>query len=314
MTLRCVCVRAFVIAGLAAVLPAGAGAQQSPWPAPPPTATGPSPWPDPPQIMREEPTTQAQPPRTRAAPAQQRTQRPLRPTAQQPDLDDEDQLSPRQLGQPAQRQQQQPATTGAVPRQDAPQPTRERSARAAAATGPTGRALACGGVFAKDSSHLKLAMTYDSKNITFAEVAGPENSKLMASVLFPNDPKRRLEVLWDNPGSRAGTQLIVINGQSTWTAPKGLKLGMALAALEKANGRPFRIKGFGQDGTAQVVNWQGGALNSLPGGCKVGIFLSADPQAPPEARGELPADKEFQSSDVNVRALKPVIAEILLGY
>ena len=53
--------------------------------------------------------------------------------------------------------------------------------------------VACSGTFAKDSSHLKLAMSFDSKNITFTDVEASDGSKVPASVLFPNDPKRRLE-------------------------------------------------------------------------------------------------------------------------
>src|SRR5262245_23288171 len=94
------------------------------------------------------------------------------------------------------------------------------------------RAVTCGGAFAKDSSHLKLATLYKPENIVFTEVDASEGKKLMATVLFPKDPKRRLEVWWDNETSRSGTYLIVINGQSTWTAPKGLKLGLQIAQLE----------------------------------------------------------------------------------
>jgi hypothetical protein len=309
MTHRCVCV--VIVAGLAAALPAAVSAQQS------------SPWPDPPSIMREEPTT-SQPPRARPAPAQSRTQR-LRPTTEQPDLDEDEQLSPRQIGQPPQRSQAQPAparpaTQGATTRErppaaaERPAPSSRAAAPAAAASAPGGRAVACSGVFAKNSSHLKLAMMYDSKNITFGEVPGPENSKLMGSVLFPSDPKRRLEVLWDDPGSRAGTQLIVINGQSTWSGPKGLKLGMPITALEKANGKPFRVKGFDKDNVAQVVDWQGGSLASLPGGCRVGVFLAPDPKAPPDSRAGITAEREFFSNDGGLREARPVIGEIMLGY
>ncbi len=79
---------------------------------------------------------------------------------------------------------------------------------------PTGaHVVACSGTFAKDSSHLKLAMFFDSKNITFTDVAASDGSKVPASVLFPNDPKRRLEVWWSNPTARKDIHLIVIGGQ-----------------------------------------------------------------------------------------------------
>ena len=60
--------------------------------------------------------------------------------------------------------------------------------------------------------------------------------------------------------------------------------------------------------------WEGGALSNLPGGCKVGMRLHADAKAPAEARNALSGDKEFLSNDANVRAVKPAVMEILIGY
>jgi hypothetical protein len=173
-------------------------------------------------------------------------------------------------------------------------------------------AVACGGVFAKESSHIKLAMKYDSRNITYGQVDGPEGSKIPASILFPNEPRRRLEVMWAQEAARSGTSVIAINGKSQWSAPKGMKLGMSLAALEKANGRPFKISGFDSEGSAAVNGWEGGALGNIPGGCKMGMRLIADPRAT-EARSAA-SGKEYLSNDEAVRALKPTVVEILIGY
>ena len=112
----------------------------------------------------------------------------------------------------------------------------------------------------------------------------------------------------------AETYLIVINGQSTWAAPKGLKLGLQFAALEKLNGKPFKFKGFDKDGVGLVSDWQGGAFEQLPGGCKLGVYLRPDAKAPAEARAAMPNDKEFLSTDANARAAKPAVSEILIGY
>ena len=174
--------------------------------------------------------------------------------------------------------------------------------------------VACSGPFAKDSSHLKLAIKYDSRNITFGEVDGPEGSKIPGTILFPNDPKRRLEVIWAKDAGRSETSVIAINGKSQWSAPKGMKLGLPLAALEKANGRPFKLSGFDADGSAGVAGWEGGALGTIPGGCKMGMRLAADPKVPKEARAAVAGDKEILSSDASVRALKPMVVEILIGY
>jgi hypothetical protein len=209
--------------------------------------------------------------------------------------------------QQSQQQQQQPAPSGTTA---APAPEAKPKSKPAAPA----NVIACNGVFGKDSTHLKLAIKYDSRNVAFTDVDGPDGSKIRASVLFPNDPKRRLEVLWNNEAARTDTQVIVITGQSQWTAPKGLKLGLALAALEKANGKPFKVSGFDPSGSASVTGWGGGALAGLPGGCKIGIRLQADRGAPAAVRGTVEGDKELTSSDAGVKAVKPTVSEILIGY
>jgi hypothetical protein len=193
-------------------------------------------------------------------------------------------------------------------------PAKKPASPPAAATATPALTVACSGPFAKDSSHLKLAIKYDSRNITFGEVDGPEGSKIPGSILFPSDPKRRLEVIWAKDAGRSETSVIAINGKSQWSAPKGMKLGLPLAALEKANGRPFKLSGFDADGSTGVAGWEGGALGAIPGGCKMGMRLIADPKVPKEARAAVSGDKEILSSDAGVRALKPMVVEILIGY
>src|SRR5262249_2129909 len=142
----------------------------------------------------------------------------------------------------------------------------------------TPHTVACSESFGKDSSHLKLATSFGFGNVTATDVEANDGSKVPASVLFPNDPKRRLEVWWSNPTARSDIHLIVITGQSDWTAPGGLRLGLALAELEKLNHKSFKLKGFDKNGVATISDWGGGELASLAGGCKSGASLRADPK------------------------------------
>src|SRR5262249_4396777 len=199
---------------------------------------------------------------------------------------------------------------GQPPPADAPQGAAPATHAKAAAPAHT---VACSGAFAKNSSHIRLAQIFGAQNVTFTEVDGPQNTKLQASVLYPKDPKRHLEVLWINERSRANTSLIAINGQSTWTGPKGLHLGLPIAAVEKLNGKPFQIAGFDQDNPGAALDWQDGALGKIPGGCKMSVRLVPDPKASEEARKEA-SGATLMSSDAVVRAVKPTVAEILIGY
>jgi hypothetical protein len=226
-----------------------------------------------------------------------------------PDLDTNDQLAPSQLNQPVPAAVSEPGSAPAKPAHPA-----AAAPHAAATPSATSHVVACSGLFAKDSSHLKLAMTFDAKNIAFADVDADGGAKVPASVLFPNDPKRRLEVWWSNPAARSGLYLIDIHGKSTWTGPGGMKLGLTLAQLEKLNGKPFKLKGFDKNGVAAVSDWDGGMLATLPGGCKSGVNLTADPKAAPDAVSALTADQEYSSTDPAIRAVKPTVSEVLIGY
>lgn len=227
----------------------------------------------------------------------------------QPQLRDDEQISPSQILQPPPpRAASKPSATTAQPK-----PALAALPPATRATGPA-HAVACSGAFAKSSGHLKLATLFGAQNVKYTEVSDDNGGTLMASVLYPDDPKRRLEVVWDDDAARSGTSLVVIDGQSTWIGPKGLRLGLALAALEKINGKPLKLKGFGKNDLAQVSDWNGGALATIPGDCRVGVELKPDPKASADARDALPSDKEFMSGDAAVKAVKPTVGEIVIGY
>jgi hypothetical protein len=204
-----------------------------------------------------------------------------------------------------------PAKTTAKPAAAPGDPA--RPARAATAV-PAGQTVACNGSFAKDSSHEKLATAFGAKNVAWDDVDGPGGARLKASVLFPNDPRRRLEVVWTKPETRTDMRVIAINGQSTWTAPKGLKLGMTLAAVEKLNGKPFRLTGFDKDTGGTVQSWDAGALAELPGGCKVALRFEPDPKISPEVRKDVAVSREFESDDTAMKKAVPKVVEILIGY
>jgi hypothetical protein len=178
----------------------------------------------------------------------------------------------------------------------------------------TAHAVACSATFGKDSNHLKLAMDFGFTNVTATDVEAEDGTKVAASVLFPDDPQQRLEVWWANAASHSGIYLIVIGGKSDWTAPGGLRLGLALAELEELNHKSFKLKGFDKNGVATVKDWDGGALASLAGGCNAGLSLRADPKVSAKIIGALSPNKDYASSNPQMRAAKPTVSEILIGY
>ena len=81
-------------------------------------------------------------------------------------------------------------------------------------------------------------------------------------------------------------------------------LDQTLEQVEKLNHKPFKIKGFDKDRIATGSNWDGGAS----------VSLRADAKASAETIGALSVDEEYSSSDPAIRAAKPTVSEILIGY
>jgi len=232
----------------------------------------------------------------------------------QPNLNPEDVLAPSQMAQPMPPPVSEP---GAAPKKKKPAEKRAAADKPGPGSAPAlaPRAgsfkteIECKGPFAKDSGMLALAVTYDARNMIFTH-ENVQGTQVGVTVMFPKDPKRRLEVWWQN-ANRTGLYLIDIAGKSVWVAPKGLRLGLTLEQVEKLNHKPFKLKGFDENGIASVADWDGGELASLPGGCKATASVQAKDKS---AAVELPAKDQYSSDDPAMRALKPIVSEILIGY
>ena len=268
-----------------------------------------------PSIMQEEQDGAPAAPPPRAP--RPRAGKPAPAFEHDPDLDAQDQFAPSQVQQQMPDAVAMPSGGGRAPARAAAPATDaaiEPGAVARPARAAKPNIIACSGVFAKDSSHTKLASAFQSRNVSSTQVDNNVGGKTTASVIYAKDPKRRLEVWWSKSASKSDTHLIVINGQSDWIAPGELHLGLTLAELEKLNGKAFKLSGFDRDHVATLSDWDGGTLSALAGGCKVGISLRADPKTPAAALSALPADRAFASSDASLRAANPTVSEILVAY
>ena len=83
------------------------------------------------------------------------------------------------------------------------------------------------------------------------------------TVLFPNDPERRIGILWKDPARRADPSSVAIRGKvSHWHAVHGISLGTTASQFQRVNGRPFRwtLTNDGTDMAEELISWQGGVL------------------------------------------------------
>src|SRR6478736_954951 len=173
--------------------------------------------------------------------------------------------------------------------------------------------LACDGPFAKDSSHAKLISAFGPKNVTFEDVDGAEGAKEKASVLFANEPTRRVEIFWYDEAKRARPASIRIRTPSQWIGPEGLSIGLRLEQVEKANGKPFKVNGFEWD-YGGFVTALDGKLKTLPGGCSAGIRFEASRALKRPKFDPLIGDKQVASNSSLLRQVRPMVSEWSVGY
>jgi hypothetical protein len=127
--------------------------------------------------------------------------------------------------------------------------------------------IACSGPFAKGVTHARLVKAFGKRNVAIERVGIGEGEMQTASVIFPHDKTRRIEILWIDEKRRRNPSEIRTGIESTWRTGQGIRRGMSLGEVEALNGRPFELWGFGFDYGGTSLDWKGGALDKQAGGC-----------------------------------------------
>jgi len=141
---------------------------------------------------------------------------------------------------------------------------------------------------------------------------GGEGEIERETVLFPKDPKRRIEIIWKNSDQRAEPASASIRGTaSRWHAVHGISLGTTLTELQRANGRPFRFDfvGDGTDMAHDEISWHGGSLEKdFQGEGTVTLKLVGTPTQPTGWKG--PRDFGGESDTPEIQNLNLCIDEV----
>ncbi len=159
-----------------------------------------------------------------------------------------------------------------------------------------------------DANAESLAARFGAVNMREETLPGVEGDEYQATVIFPEDRGRRIEIVWADPVARARVAQVSISGeQSDWRGPAGIALGMSAGEVAVSNGAPFSIAGFGWDMGGWAGEWGNGVLSHAS--CHVGMRFSP--------RGDYSSavgDKPFVSDSAEIRQADPRVLSISLGY
>ena len=146
------------------------------------------------------------------------------------------------------------------------------------------------------------------------DVGGPEGTPLLGLTLYSTDPTHQLDIVWWDDARTAVSMVRASDKSVDWIGPSGLHVGSSLADVEAANGKPFTLSGFGWDYGGYAVDFKGGKLETLDGGCH--LLLRFDNVASTAAipDGISGDGVQLNSDDPKVKKYAPVITEMSVGW
>jgi hypothetical protein len=148
------------------------------------------------------------------------------------------------------------------------------------------------GAFTNEQSQKDLSSIVGKKSIVKQAFNLGEGEVAPGLLLYPGT-RHEVEVLLDEDGYPLIYR--IQQEDSEWRGPKGLTIGTSLAELEKMNGKPFRMAGFGWDYGGTVTNWADGALEQA-GFMVVLGYAEEAVDFTPEDTEELMGDQEISST------------------
>ena len=141
-----------------------------------------------------------------------------------------------------------------------------------------------------------------------------EGETAPGTILYPRDSLRRAEIIWRDTVTRREPARIVLRGsRSEWQVNGPISLGTSLKDLERLNGKPFTLAGFGWDYAGVIIDWQGGALDSTLAGIK--LYLDPGPaQYESPAYSQVLGDRDYSSTLPAMQQLNPRVGQIFVDF
>jgi hypothetical protein len=170
------------------------------------------------------------------------------------------------------------------------------------------------GALSSRSSAADLRRHYGAQNVEPTRIELGEGETAPGTVLYPSDSLRRLEIIWRDTVAQQGPSRIILRGHgSRWQVGRGISLGTSLQDLERLNGGPFTLAGFGWDYAGVVTSWNGGSLERALAGIK--LYLDPGPaQSESAPYSQVIGDRDYPSSLPAMQQLNPRVAQIFVDF
>ncbi|HEX8141671.1 MAG TPA: hypothetical protein VF553_03690 [Pyrinomonadaceae bacterium] len=176
------------------------------------------------------------------------------------------------------------------------------------------------GAITPATSEAALKRIYGRRNVRSTRVSLGEGEYEPGTSIYPDDPARRIEIVWKDARRKRFPKRIQLTGEkSIWRTREGISLGTRLRELERINGEPFVLLGFSWDYEGTIVSWEGGRLEREFGKDDRAVLLrlSSDQTyggVSDEDASSVLGDREFPSSNPVMQRINPKVYQIIVEF
>ncbi len=139
-----------------------------------------------------------------------------------------------------------------------------------------------------------------------------EGDTAIGMALWPTDPKRRIEVFFEDGGAKRVETARIDDRRSVWRLG-GIGVGAKLADVVAVNRGPINVGGFGWD-YGGGVDARGGRLSKWPGGCRIGMVMDVGPDVRNPPEGVMGEGIQLDSRSAVLQKAKPRVTKIFLSW
>ena len=166
------------------------------------------------------------------------------------------------------------------------------------------------------TSEVDLRALFGDAAISNADVDLGEGFVTPGTVVYQNDPERRIEIIWRDSQRISPKEVRLTGKASKWATDDGVSLGTTLKEVEILNGYPFRLAGFDFDYGGTVVDCGKGRLTYL--GCRTfsrkwTVRFASDQRPPSPEYRQVIGDHVFSSGHPAMQAVNPTVYQLIVA-
>ena len=186
------------------------------------------------------------------------------------------------------------------------------------------------GPITKQATEEALVEMFGAELVQSVMIPVGEGMSIRGTVVFPGIPEKTISILWQDEVNKRYPDVVIISNEGTqWKTNRGITIGTTSKELEKLNGNPFRMTGFGWDYAGTVLDCNEGELKEVgfydPENMGSGLqgrslLLRLGPDPMPgkeismEEYEEIVGDKELFSSHAVIRKLNLKVLELRVEF